>query len=51
RDQLVFCDHVASWAQTVSVEVTCCVAAIGKYDPCWAIPRLHVFGVEIVEGS
>ena len=50
-NQLVFSDDVARRAQAVTVEVTGRKAPVGHDDTGRTIPRLHVHGVEVEEGT
>ena len=50
-NQLIFGDDVACRTQTVTVQVTGGVAAVGHHDTGRAVPRLHVHRVEVEEGA
>ena len=50
-DELIFGDDVARRTQTVTVEVTGGKTTVGHHDARRAIPRLHMHGVKVKEGT
>ena len=50
-DELVLGDDVAGRTQTVAIKCAGGVATVGHDDTGRAVPRLHVHGVEVVEGA
>ena len=50
-NELIFGDDVARRTQTVTVEVTGGKTTVRHHDACRAIPRLHMHGVKVKEGT